>query len=199
MPNYKRNFLSGGIFFFTVVTHGRRPWLCTEKARNSLRMAVREVRARRPFAIDAWVLLPDHMHCLWELPEGDHDFSVRWRLIKTRVSRECAQIFEEMDVDVGCVSDSVTHQGKTHQNASRSRRRESDLWQRRFWEHTIRDERDYAAHCDYIHYNPVKHGLSKYPGDWPYSTFHRFVTQGIYDLGWGAGVEPKIAADAGKE
>ncbi|MBU0651866.1 MAG: transposase [Proteobacteria bacterium] len=195
MPNYKRNFLPGGTFFFTVVTHGRRPWLCAERARNSLRMAIREVRARRPFAIEAWVLLPDHMHCLWELPEGDHDFSVRWRLIKTRVSRECAEALEETAVEiVGCVSDSVTHK-----NNSRMRRKESDLWQRRFWEHAIRDERDYAAHCDYIHYNPVKHGLCKSPGDWPYSTFHRFVRQGTYPVDWGAGVEPKIAEGAGKE
>ncbi|MFZ4437855.1 MAG: REP-associated tyrosine transposase [Syntrophales bacterium] len=197
MPNYKRNFLSGGTFFFTVVTHGRRPWLCTEKARISLRMAIQEVRAKRPFAVDAWVLMPDHMHCLWELPQDDHDFSIRWRLIKASVSRKCAETFEETDIDVGnvgCVSDSVTHR-----NASRLKRRESDLWQRRFWEHTIRDERDYAAHCDYIHYNPVKHGLCKSPGDWPYSTFHRFVTQGGYDIGWGAGVEPKIAEGTGKE
>jgi len=199
MSNYKRNFLPGGTFFFTVVTHGRRPWLCTERARNSLRMAIQEVRAKRPFTIEAWVLFPDHLHCLWELPEDDHDFSVRWRLIKARVSRDCAETLEETVVgiaayNVGCVSDSVTHR-----NASRSRRRESNLWQRRFWEHTIRDERDYAAHCDYIHYNPVKHGLSKSPGDWPYYTFHRFVTQGIYDMGWGTGVDPETAACAGKE
>ena len=196
MPNYKRNFLPGGTFFFTVVTHERSPWLCTEKARNALRMAIGEVRAKRPFTIAAWVLLPDHLHCLWELPEDDHDFSIRWRLIKTRVSRQCADLCEK----VGCVSDSVTHQNSTaHQNISRSRRGESNLWQRRFWEHTIRDERDYAAHCDYIHYNPVKHGLSKSPADWPYSTFHRFVEQRIYPIDWGAGVEPKITAGAGKE
>ncbi len=156
-------------------------------------MAIREVKTKRPFSIAAWVLLPDHLHCLWELPEGDHDFSVRWRLIKTMVSRQCAEV-------VGCVSDSVTHRnGVTHQNVSRSRRGESNLWQRRFWEHTIRDERDYAAHCDYIHYNPVKHGLCKSPGDWPYSTFHRFAAAGIYPIDWGADVEPKIAEGAGKE
>ncbi|MEK7243088.1 MAG: transposase [Thermodesulfobacteriota bacterium] len=182
MPNYKRNFLAGGTFFFTVVTYERRPWLCTEKARNALRMAIREVRAKRPFTIGAWVLLPDHLHCLWELPEEDHDFSVRWRLIKTRVSRECANLFE-----------------KAPEIPSRLLRAESNLWQRRFWEHTIRDERDYAAHCDYIHYNPVKHGLCKSPGDWRYSTFYRFVTQRIYPADWGAGVEPKIAEETGKE
>lgn len=193
MPNYKRNFLAGGTFFFTVVTHERRLWLCTEKARNALRMAIREVQAKRPFTIEAWVLLPDHLHCLWALPEGDHDFSVRWRLIKTRVSRECADALEENIV--GCVSDSVTHQSIP----SRSRRGERNLWQRRFWEHTIRDERDYAVHCDYIHYNPVKHGFCKSPGEWPYSTFHRFVEKGIYPADWGAAEEPKIVEGIGKE
>ena len=182
MPNYKRNFLPGGTFFFTVVTHERRPWLCTEKARNALRMAIREVRAKRPFTIGAWVLLPDHLHCLWELPEEDHDFSVRWRLIKTRVSRECANLSEK---------------------ARRSRRdcygRKAIFGNGGFGNIRSRDERDYAAHCDYIHYNPVKHGLCKSPGDWRYSTFYRFVTQRIYPADWGAGVEPKIAEETGKE
>jgi len=94
-----------------------------------------------------------------------------------------------------CVSDSVTHQNIP----SCSRRGERNLWQRRFWEHTIRDEHDYAAHCDYLHYNPVKHELCKSPGEWPYSTFYRFVEKGIYAADWGAGEEPKIVEGIGKE
>ncbi|MDI6726447.1 MAG: transposase, partial [Smithellaceae bacterium] len=156
MPNYKRNLLPGCTFFFTVVTHKRSPWLCTEKARKALRRAIGEVRLKRPFTIKAWVVLPDHLHCLWALPEDDHDFSLRWRLIKTRVSRQCADLYDDIP-----------------ETPSRLQRAEGRLWQRRFWEHTIRDEGDYAAHCDYTHYNPVKHGHCKSPGNWPYSTFHR--------------------------
>ncbi len=182
MPNYKRNLLPGGTFFFTLVTHERRPWLCTEKARKALRLAIGEVRAKRPFTIRAWVLLPDHLHCLWMLPADDDDFPLRWRLIKTGVTRQCADLCDDLP-----------------ESPSRSQRAEGHLWQRRFWEHTIRDERDYAAHCDYIHYNPVKHGHCKSPGDWPYSTFHRFVASGSYPADWGADQAPKSVAGIGRE
>jgi putative transposase len=123
-----------------------------------------------PFHIDARVLLPDHLHCNWTLPEGDADFSMRWSKIKRHVSQQC-------DDTVGCktISD------------SRAKRHESGIWQRRFWEHQIRDDNDFERHVDYIHWNPVKHDLVARAGDWPYSTFHRFVQNGTYSLDWGLG------------
>lgn len=119
--------------------------------------------------IDAWVLLPDHLHCVWTLPEGDLDFSSRWMAIKRAVSLACRDGNRREDL----------------LNASKRARRESTLWQRRFWEHQIRDESDFARHVDYLHYNPVKHGHVRQPGDWPYSTFHRYVRAGLYAPDWG--------------
>jgi len=123
------------------------------------------VRQAHPFQIDGIVILPDHLHTLWTLPEGDDDYSLRWRQIKSAFSRRLDE-------------------GETV-SASRSRKRERGVWQRRFWEHTIRDDEDFARHLDYIHYNPVKHGHVKRVADWPYSSFHRHVQQGIYSLEWG--------------
>lgn len=181
MPRYTRNFIPGGTFFFTVVTEERRPWLCTDAARIALREAIQHVQLKLPFTIDAWVLLPDHIHCIWTLPPGDADFATRWRLIKTHVTKICAPVLNRETV-----------------NASRVKRHEQGLWQRRFWEHTIRDEDDLAAHCDYIHYNPVKHGLSTSPQEWPHSTFHRFLQASIYPDDWGCR-EPLVAEGVGKE
>jgi putative transposase len=132
-----------------------------------LREAVRMVRQRRPFHIDAWVVLPDHLHCLWTLPEGDDDFSMRWRLIKTALAKALP----------------VTER----RSAVRVARHKRAIWQRRFWEHAIRDERDYARHVDYIHYNPVKHGYVSRVTDWPHSTFRRFVMHGVYPCDWAGG------------
>ena len=131
---------------------------------EQLREAVRRARAARPFRIDAWVVLPDHMHCVWTLPEGDSDYSTRWRDIKRRFSKSLpkAEIL----------------------NASRARRGERGIWQRRFWEHTIINEADYSAHIDYVHLNPVKHGLVTRAIDWPYSSFHRYVAAGMYSENW---------------
>ena len=123
------------------------------------------MRQAHPFQIDGIVILPDHLHTLWTLPEGDDDYSLRWRQIKSAFSRRLDE-------------------GETV-SASRSRKRERGVWQRRFWEHTIRDDEDFARHLDYIHYNPVKHGHVKRVADWPYSSFHRHVQQGIYSLEWG--------------
>lgn len=122
-----------------------------------------------PFTIDAFVLLPDHLHCIWTMPEGDRDFSIRWRLTKSYFSRKC----------------DATH--KNIPSRSRRKKKEQAVWQRRFWEHLIRDEQDFVKHIEYIHYNPVKHGLAKAPKDWEYSSFHRYVREGVYDLEWGAG------------
>ena len=166
MPDYRRNRVPGGTYFFTLVTARRQPVLCHREVRAALRGAIERVRADRPFCIEAWVLLPDHLHCIWTLPDGDSDYSGRWRLIKLCMCRALAQ---------------------------------PRFWQRRFWEHTVRDGADLKAHLDYIHYNPVRHGLCASPGAWPYSTFHRFVRAGMYPAGWGADVPVRIPDGVGKE
>ncbi len=181
MSDYRRARIPGGTYFFTVVTYRREPWLCSEWAVAALRDAVRKMRRRRPFTVDAWVLLPDHMHCIWTLPANDADYAGRWRQIKEHVTR-------------------ASGTARSHAaGPSRVRRRERILWQRRFWEHFIRDADDLAAHMDYIHYNPVKHGLCAAPADWPYSTFHRCVRAGRYMPGWGAGETPRLPETVGKE
>jgi putative transposase len=167
MPNYRRPWVTGGTYFFTVITHKRRQVLTTEAVRVALRRAVNQARTTLPFKIDAWVLLPDHLHCVWTLPSQDDNFAAHWAIIKRRVGRECGAL-------VGALP-----------GISRSRRNEQAFWQRRFWEHQIRDDDDLTRHVDYIHWNPVKHGLVKSVRDWPYSTFHRYVAQGIYPNDWG--------------
>jgi putative transposase len=163
VPEYRRNQVPGGTFFFTVNLLDRRSDLLVTRI-DALRDAVRQVRARAPFQIDAWVVLPDHMHCLWTLPENDTDFPGRWRAIKKSFSKAAG---------IGEPRSSVM-----------IRRGERGIWQRRYWEHTIRDERDLIAHMDYIHFNPVKHGFVEHPGEWPYSSFRRCVTRGLYPAGW---------------
>ncbi len=167
MSDYRRPRITGGTFFFTVVTHERQPILTTEAARTALRVAIRQARTTLPFQIDGWVLLPDHMHCLWTLPEGDANFSARWAVIKRRVSGACAAEIN------------------TPWSDSERKRNEHTFWQRRFWEHQIRDDADMARHLDYIHWNPVKHGLVKAVKDWPYSSFHKYVAKGTYPNDWG--------------
>lgn len=170
MPNYRRANTAGGTYFFTVVTQGRRPFLVEPNARDTLRAVIAEVRRQYPFTIDAWVLLPEHIHCLWTLPDGDADFSRRWGLIKAGFSK--------------AMRESLSSDGSS--SPSRKRHREASIWQRRFWEHQIRNHNDFRAHMDYIHFNPVKHGLVKQATDWPYSTFHRYVAQGVYPDSWGS-------------
>jgi putative transposase len=166
MPDYRRRRVPGGTYFFTVNLLDRGSKLLTLHI-NALRGAVRATRAERPFHIDAWVVLPDHLHCLWTLPPGDDDFSNRWKAIKIRF--------------VQCLPPIETR------SAVHARRGERGIWQRRFWEHVIRDEVDYARHVDYIHFNPVKHGWSETVRDWPYSTFHRWVASGVYPPHWTGG------------
>ena len=163
MPDYRRNRVPGGSYFFTVKLLDRASRLLVEHI-DLLRDSVRRVRRERPFHIDAWVVLPDHMHCVWTLLAGDANYSDRWKAIKTRFSRSLPKI-EQVSV-VG------------------RRRGERGIWQRRFWEHTIRDEADYAAHIDYVHVNPLKHGLVTRLQDWPYSSFHRYVAAGVYPEDW---------------
>jgi putative transposase len=161
MPNYRRANQPGGTFFFTVVTYRRLPWLTQANSREILRRVIRRVRLEHPFTIDAWVLLPDHMHCIWTLPLEDADFSKRWGLIKAGFTREMKQS---------------------------SPQPERSFWQNRFWEHQIRDDLDFERHVDYIHYNPVKHGLVPNVNDWPYSTFHRYIRDGLYEPHWGEAI-----------
>ncbi len=179
MPNYRRAFTPGATFFFTVVTNNRRPILTEPLVTESLRAAIRDIRTRMPFEIIAWVLLPDHLHAVWRMPQGDSDFSLRWALIKQHVTRACtATSFAQHGV-----------------NDSRRKRREGALWQRRFWEHRIRDDTDLARHVGYIHYNPVKHGHVRQVRDWPFSTFHRYCRAGIYPPDWGG--SPAVEDDTG--
>ena len=168
MSNYHRAKSAGGTFFFTVVSYRRLPILCDEPIRVALREAIASVRRTRPFRIDAWVLLPDHLHCVWTLPPGDDDFSMRWATIKRDVSRSADAHYRQAE----------------WLNASKLKHREATIWQRRFWEHCIRDEEDLQRHLDYLHFNPVKHGLVECAAQWPYSTFHRFVKGGVYLPDW---------------
>ena len=143
-------------------------FLCDVDVRRAVREGIRKARSARPFQIDAWVLLPDHLHCIWTLPEGDRDFAGRWATIKRHVTQRCRWLHRE-----------------EWMTSSKRRRKESTIWQRRYWEHLITDEADYRRHVDYLHFNPVKHDLVASVAEWPYSTFHRFVRQGIYSSDWG--------------
>jgi putative transposase len=171
-PGYRRADIKGGAYFFTVNTFRRQPILTTPALRRCLREAIVRARQTHPFRIDAWVLLPDHLHCLWTLPPGDGDFSSRWGFIKRFVSQRCQ--------DLPCGAPEGL-------NPSRRKRKETGLWQRRFWEHAIRDPEDFNRHVDYIHWNPVKHGHVRRVVEWPYSTFHRYASRGVYSPDWGGG------------
>jgi putative transposase len=174
VSTYRRHYVEGGSYFFTVVSYKRQPVLTEEPVRVALREAIKEVRETLPFRVEAWVLLPDHLHCIWTLPKCDSNYSLRWARIKQGVSKRRAN--------------------STNPNllsASRRKRGESSLWQRRFWEHQLRDEEDFAKHMNYIHYNPVKHGYAKSPKDYPYSTFHQCVKEGLYEITWGEEVRLK--------
>jgi putative transposase len=175
MVRYRRNFVAGGTFFFTLTLADRSSRALVDHI-EALRTAVRDVRRSRPFVVDAVVVLPDHLHIVMTLPQDDADYANRWRLIKRR--------FTDAVVKSGT---SVTR----HQNG------ELALWQRRFWEHTIRDETDFERHVDYVHFNPVKHGLVSRVSDWPYSSFHRYVRRGILPSDWGGDVN-ELGANFGE-
>jgi len=164
MSNYRRAKFCGGYYFFTVVSYKRREILAGEPARRHLRHAFEKVRSKRPFKTIALCLLPEHLHCIWKLPEGDGDCSTRWSLIKR-------------DFTVNYLKEGGT---EFAQSNSRLKHRHRGIWQKRFWEHQIRDERDLQRHIDYIHYNPVKHGFVKDVDDWPWSTYHKYVESGRY-------------------
>lgn len=172
MRRYRRNY-EGRVFFFTLVTHQRRKILTSELGRRALREALQTVRGRHPFAVRAIVLLPDHLHTIWELPPRDSHYSERWRLIKSAFTRTWLK--------QGGKSIAVT--------SSRDRSGEQGVWQRRFFEHTCRGEADLTRCVEYIHLNPVKHRLVTRVVDWPWSSFHRYMAEGHYSIDWGGSPE----------
>ena len=175
---YRRIKTAGGTYFFTVNLADRSSALLVEHVAE-LRQAVRTVKQRHPFDILAWVVLPEHTHATWTLPPNDEDFSTRWMLIKTGFSRSIQS------------GESI--------NASRLRKGERGIWQRRFWEHQIRDENDLARHIDYVHINPVKQGHAVKASDWPYSSIHRYIRSGVLAADWAADVDsPNATGERGE-
>ena len=177
MPDYRRHRLPGGSYFFTVNLLERKSDLLIRHV-DVLRDAVRHVRQSSPFHIDAWVILPDHMHCIWTLPPGDADYSSRWKAIKIQFAKAMPAV--------------------EYRSRVRIARGERGIWQRRFWEHTLRDEQDYAAYMDYVHINPVKHGLVSQVRVWPHSSFHRYAALGLYPEDWAGIVDDLEAGEPGR-
>ena len=186
MSDYRRYFKPGGTYFFTVVTYNRRPILTTELGRECLRQAIETVREKRPFEIMATVLLPDHWHLIMVLPRADDKFSVRMKRIKEE--------FTTRQLDTGGTEAKVSD--------SQRRRGERGIWQPRFWEHVIEEEDDLESTVDYIHWNPRKHELVNRVRDWQWSSFHRFVRGGMYDVNWGgiapSSIDDKVGQDWGE-
>jgi putative transposase len=168
MPEYRRIDAPGATIFFTVVTHHRRSILADPTAVDLLRRAFRQAMHRSPFTIDAIVVLPDHLHAIWTLPAGDSKFATRWSAIKAGFTRAFL----------------AAGGREAARSSSRRKRGEHGVWQRRFWDHVIRDDDDFGRHVDYIHYNPVKHGLVRCPHAWRHSSFHRHVRDGTYPADW---------------
>ena len=166
MATFRRSIVPGATYFFTANTSQRRKVLTNAPFYSALWNAFRQVNAEQPFTIDVFILLPDHLHCIWTLPLGDAHYALRWNVIKRLISQATRYLIEPT------------------RDRSRQQRRELGLWQRRFWEHQIRDEQDFIKHVEYIHWNPVKHGYVARVKDWPYSSFHRYVSQGLYPLDW---------------
>ena len=176
MPHYRCLIRPGGTFFFTLVTENRAAILCEDTARKILHDAIADCASRRPFALEAMVLLPDHAHLMMTLPDGDSDYSTRIAGIKATFTR-------------GYLAAGGSEQPRS---ASRQRKRRRGIWQRWFWEHAIRDDDDYEKHFDYTHWNPVKHGLVTCPHEWDYSTFQRSVRQGVYEQDWQCACDGRI-------
>ena len=174
MPNYRRAYATGACWFFTVNLQNRHQTLLIDEI-NLLKTCIRTVKQQRPFTINAWVVLPEHMHCIWTLPEGDADYAGRWRAIKKAFSRALPPT--------------------EFRTTEQIHRRQRGVWQRKYWEHRIRDEADYWRHFDYIHVNPCKHGWVTRVLDWPHSTFHRYVKAGYYSIDWCGESAAKIAGD----
>jgi putative transposase len=171
MVRYRRNFVPGGTYFFTVTLADRTSSALVDHV-GALRAAFLIARHERPFTIEAIVILPEHVHAIWTLPSGDSDFSGRWRRIKAYFTHRLVA---------------------TGVPVERHRNSEYALWQRRFWEHTIRYEIDFERHVDYAHFNPVKHQLVSRARDWSYSSFHVYVRRGLLPADWAGDVgEPRM-------
>jgi REP-associated tyrosine transposase len=179
---YRRVLEAGATYFFTLVTHRREPLLADPSNITRWRGAVAKVQRSRPFIVEGEVVLPDHLHVLWTLPDGDAEFATRIRLVKTAFTKSLGAL-----------------DAAPRKSSSRARRGEREVWQRRYWEHLVRDERDFRAHLDYIHLNPIRHGLVARPGDWPHSTFHIWVDRGAYEAWWGTDELPPLPEWVGSE
>jgi len=166
MSRYRRSQIPGGTYFFTVTLADRRSQLLVDRI-DRLREALQSVRVRHPFKTIAVCVLPDHIHAVWRLPEADAGYGARWGLIKRLFSSGLP------------ASQSLT--------TSKLAKREKGIWQRRFWEHQIRDDADLQKHVDYVHFNPVKHGLVRQVRDWPHSSFHNYVKRGVMSEDWAGG------------
>ena len=173
MPNYRRAFVPGGSFFFSVVLHRRRRLFDDRVAVSILGSVFRRCQLRWPFTVNAIVLLPDHLHAIWSLPPGDSEYPKRWGWVKKEFTKRWIEIGGQ---------DYVVSQ-------ARKRQRRKGIWQPRYWEHTLEDEEDFERHFDYIHWNPVKHGHVRCPHEWQHSSFHRYVRLGVYDRRWGCFTE----------
>jgi putative transposase len=177
MSQYRRSYVPGGVFFLTLVTYQRIPIFSEVENISLLRKAIAKMRNEKPFDITAAVVLPDHLHFIWSLPPDDSNYSQRVSRLKVLFTRSLLRK-RSLSVEI---------------SPSRRKHRESNVWQRRFWEHTISDEHDLHRHLDYIHYNPVKHGLVSCPHLWEYSSFRKWVKQGKYSLYWGCCCENNLA------
>ncbi|KTD35424.1 Transposase IS200 like protein [Legionella moravica] len=164
MVTFRRDYTPGGTYFFTLVLNNRKSQLLTSQI-NLLGEAFRKVKQKYPFCTEAIVVLPDHIHTVWKLPDNDFNYSLRWHQIKSNFTKSLI---------------------KEHVKIIKDQRGEYSLWQRRFWEHRIRDESDLQSHIDYIHFNPVKHGYVTSAKEWPYSSFHRYVQNGTLPENWGS-------------
>ena len=180
MPEYHRQFIEGGTYFFTVVTYQRQPILTSSMAREILRNVWQMVQKKYPFSTPALCILSEHLHCIWTLPKGDSQYSLRWGELKRLFTRE---YLKRIDPEERIRLES--------HNASRQKRGEAGIWQRRFWEHAIRDEVDFERHVEYLHYNPVKHRLVRNVGEWQWSSFQRYFPQGQNRIEWTKNLEER--------
>ncbi len=181
MPNYRRPQVTGAAVFFTVTLAARGSWLLVDEI-DRLREAVRVTRAERPFDIAAWVVLPDHLHCIWRMPAGDREYPVRWGAIKSRFTRSLRDGCRVGFHPTGAVAEgrAVGWNPTLRRSASKVRKGDAGIWQRRYWEHHVRDVADMAEHVRYCWFDPVKHGLVERPEDWPYSSVHRDIAAGRF-------------------
>lgn len=170
MPRYVRSNTKGATYFFTLISYNRRKILCENDLLKAFKDSIKVIQQHYPFEIIAWVQMPDHLHCIWKLPDNDADYSMRWSQIKRLTTQACPQY----------------HLPIHELSPSKISRNERGVWQRRFFEHQIKSEADFIKYMDYIHYNPVKHRLVERAIDWPYSSFHRHIKAGNYSADWGS-------------